>query len=364
MIKVDFDSVAEAIVRECMRVKAEETILVSGGLFCLELLEDIAVAIAKQKAYYLMVPYTDRMQKRLYLETDINFMGKPSKPFLEIVNFIDGRISLDTMKDPRVLQNVPEERIGAQRQGSMPINKRMIERKIRWTGMGYPTEEKADMFGIDFEKFYDMFWEAVMTDYNCMHEQGKRIADVLENASHVRVYTDKTDLEFSVEGRPVYIDDGVISEEDIHIGDIGNNLPAGEVFCAPLEHSGEGRAFFDAAFYKGEKITGIDAVFKKGKMVNVSCEENEKLFKEALAHAHGGKDIIGEFGIGLNPEVKEVTGYVITDEKIIGSIHIALGENRGFGGENESSLHWDLVMMHPTVEVNSVVIMEEGKILV
>lgn len=364
MITVDFDSVAETIVKECMRVKPEETIMVSGGLFCLELLEDIVVSLATQKAYCLFVPYTDRMQKRLYVETDIDFLEKPSKPFCEIVNFIDGRIYLDTLKDPRVLQSVPEERIGAQRRASMPIKKRMIERKIRWTGMGYPTEEKAAMCGIDYEEFHDMFWRAVMTDYDCMYEQGRRIADVLENASRVRVYTDRTDLTFSVKGRPVYIDDGVISEEDIRIGDIGNNLPAGEVFCAPLEHCCEGRAFFGAAFYKGEKITGINTVFKKGKMVEVSCETNEKLFKEALAHAHGGKDVIGEFGIGLNPEVKEVTGYVLTDEKIIGSIHIALGENRGFGGKNESSLHWDLVMMHPTVEVDGVVIMDEGKIMV
>jgi aminopeptidase len=363
MIDVDFDSVAETLVRECMRVKAGETILVSGGVYCFELMEDIAVHIARQRAYFLIQPYTDQMQKRLFLETDIDYLQKTSKPYYEIVNLVDGRIAIDHLKDPRVLQGVPEERIGAQRQASMLLSDRLRERKVRWTGMGFPTREKADMYGVGYGEFHDMFWKAVNTDYQQMYAQGKRVAERLKNA-HVRITSEKTDLEFSLEGRSILIDDGVISEEDVRIGDVGNNLPAGEVFCAPVESSCEGRAYFDAAFYKGEKITGIDAVFEKGKMVDVHCEKNEDVFKDVLANAHGGKDIIGEFGIGLNPEVKKVIGYVLTDEKIIGSIHIALGENRGFGGENESSLHWDLVMMHPTVEVGNSVIMEEGKLLV
>lgn len=361
MIKVDFDSLAETVVKECMRVKAGETILLSCGLNCLELMEDVAVWIARQEAFYLLLPYTDRLQKRILLEADAAFLEKPPKPLLEIVNFIDGRIAVDTLKDPRVLQSVPEERIGAQRQSTRPIANRLVERKIRCTGMGYPTREKAEMFGVDYELFHDMFWKAVTIDYKKLHEKGERVADILGNTSCIRITTDKTDLSFSLKGRSIFIDDGIISDEDIAIGNIGNNLPAGEVFCAPVEPSAQGRAYFDAAFYKGEKITGIMAVFKNGRVVEVRCEENEKLFKEALANAQGGKDIIGELGIGLNPEVNEVTGYVITDEKIAGSIHIALGENRGFGGQNESSLHWDLVMMHPTVEADGRMIMENGK---
>ncbi len=363
MITVDFDSVAKTIVTDCMRVKAGETIQVSGGLFCFELIEDIVVAIAKQNAYAHVTPNTDRLMKRLLLETEVTFLEKPSRPSMEMAHFIDGQICVESLKDPRVLQAVPEERIGARRKATKSVNDVLRERKVRWTGMGYPTKEKADIFGIEYAAFHDMFWKAVMTDYTKMYEKGKRVAGALKDAA-VRITTDKTDLTFSLAGRPVLIDDGIISEEDLRIGDIGNNLPAGEVFCAPVESSAEGRAFFDTAFYKGKKIRGIDATFEKGKLVDVSCEENEHIFKEVLAHAHGGKDIIGEFGIGLNPEVKQPIGYVATDEKIIGSIHIALGENREFGGENESSLHWDLVMMHPTVEVDTTVIIEEGKILV
>lgn len=359
---MDFDSVAQTIVTDCMRVKPGEIIQVTGGLFCFELIEDIVVALAKQNAYALVTPTTDRLMKRLLLEADVPFLENPSKSMIEVARFIHGQICLESLKDPRTLETVPEERIGAHRQGRKGVNDVLREQKVRWTGMGYPTKEKADLFGIAYAVFHDMFWKAVTTDYTAIYEKGKVFADALQNAT-VRITTDKTDLTFSLRGRPIFIDDGIISEEDIRNGDIGNNLPAGEVFCAPVESSAEGRAFFDAAFYKDKKITGIDAVFKKGKLIDVSCEENEQIFKDVLLHAHGDKDVIGEFGIGLNPEVTQPVGYVIMDEKIMGSIHIALGDNKDFGGQNDSSLHWDLVMMHPTVVVDDTVIMEEGKVL-
>jgi aminopeptidase len=363
MIKVDLDSVAETLVVQCMRVKPGEIIWVAGGLFCFELLEDLAVAISRQNAYFVLTPYTDRLTKRLLLEPDINFLETPPKSSMELAGCVDGQISLDRIEDPRIFQSVPEERIGAQRKSRIAINNILLERKVRWTGMGYPTPEKAEMYGVRYEEFHDMFWKAVTTDYQDLYTRGKAVVDILRKGNTVSITTEKTDLEFQVAGRPVYIDDGVISEEDISMGDIGNNLPAGEVFCAPIESSAQGRAYFDVAFYKGEKITGIDCVFKKGKVVSVTCEENEDLFKGVLSHSHGQKDVIGELGIGLNPEVTRPTGYVITDEKIIGTIHIALGENREFGGENESSLHWDLVMMHPTVKVDGTIIMEDGDLV-
>lgn len=121
MIKVDFDSVAETMVRECMRVSPGEAILVSGGAGCLELLENLAVAIAKERAYHLLLVYTDRLQKRLLLETETTFLETPSKLLHKIVNFIDGRIVIDSSQDPRTLQEVPEERIGAQRRAGHAI---------------------------------------------------------------------------------------------------------------------------------------------------------------------------------------------------------------------------------------------------
>lgn len=99
-----------------------------------------------------------------------------------------------------------------------------------------------------------------------------------------------TDLEFSITDRRILVDDGVISDEDIERGDVGNNLPCGEVFCAPVEDSANGKAYFDMAFHRGNKIKGIEATFKDSKMVEATAEENEKLFNEVIENSQGDKD--------------------------------------------------------------------------
>ncbi len=337
--------------------------MVNGGLHNFELVENITVNIRKEGAFPVTMVNTDRLQKRTVEEVDTEHLKKTPEYYLRWLEDIDGMISIDSQVDPRLLAQLPEDKVGAARMGGREINTKFQERKIRWTGIGYPTEEKAEMFGIDFREFWDMLWRALNTDYNELKSRGDRLAEQLRGGDMVHITSDKgTDLKFSIEGRHILVDDGVISPGDIERGDVGNNLPAGEVFCAPVENSANGRAYFDLAFYRGNRIEGIDAVFKDGRLVKAEAEKNGQLFRQVLEHSQGDKDVIGEFGIGINPEVRKAIGYTITDEKIIGSIHIAVGENRMFGGKNESTLHWDLVMMQPSFEIDGNGIMEGGDI--
>ena len=362
MLEVDLEEVARKVVDKCMEVKEDEVILVRGGTHNFEFVENIAVHIRKKGAFPVVMADTDRLQKRMIEETDIEYLEKTPEYYLNWLEDIDGMIGIDSMKDPRLLSRLPEDKIGASRRGRREVNNKFQEEKVRWTGIGYPTEEKAEMYGIEYEEFWDMFWKALNTDYDVLKNNGEKLADKLRGGDMVHITSDNgTDLEFSITGRHVLVDDGVISQADIERGDIGNNLPCGEVFCAPLETTANGKAYFDLAFYRGNKITGIDATFKDGRLVKADAEENGELFNQVLENSQGDKDIIGEFGIGTNPEVKKAIGYTITDEKIIGSIHIAVGENRMFGGKNESTLHWDLVMLGPSFEVDGKTVMEEGE---
>ena len=365
MIDVDLEEIAEKIVNKCMRVEEDEVIMVGGGTHNFELVENIAVDIKKNGAFPVIRTSTERLQKKMTEEVDKDILEKTPEHMLRWLDDVDGRIGLDFQKDPRILQQLPEEKIGAQRKARKPLQDKITEEKIRWTGMGYPTEEKAEMYGIDFEEFWDMFWKAMNVDYEGLMERGQKIADRLKEGEKVHITSDKgTDLEFSIGDRHIIVDDGIISEQDIEEGFVGNNLPCGEVFCAPIEDSANGKAYFDVAFYRGNEIRGIEATFEDGKLVKATAEKNEELFHEVIENAQGDKKNIGEFGIGINPEVHQAIGYTITDEKIMGSIHIALGENKMFGGENDSSLHWDLVMLDPSFEVNGNKVMDNGEHLV
>ena len=362
LLEIDLEEVAEKVVNKCMDVKEDEVILVRGGTHNFEFVENIAVNIRKNGAFPVVMAETDRLSKRIIEETDIEHLEKTPSYYLNWLEDIDGIIGIDSQKDPRSLSQLPEDKIGAARRGNRDVNTKFQQEKVRWTGIGYPTKEKAEMYGISYEEFWNMFWKALNTDYDELKLKGNKLAEKVRSGDQVHITSDKgTDLTFSVKDRHILVDDGVISKADIERGDIGNNLPCGEVFCAPIESSANGRAYFDLAFYRGNKITGIDAVFKDGRLIKAEAEENGDLFNQVLENSQGDKDIIGEFGIGINPEVHKAIGYTITDEKIIGSIHIAIGENRMFGGKNESTLHWDLVMLGPSFEVDGNLVMKNGK---
>lgn len=162
-----------------------------------------------------------------------------------------------------------------------------------------------------------------------------------------------------IDGRPLDLDIGVVTDEAKL-----SNLPAGEVALAPLEDQAEGTVVFDLGFWNGVRIEELETRFEHGVCHPIGARTGLETFAGVLANASGPANVIGELGIGLNPAVGEPCGYMLTDEKILGSIHIALGDNRMLGGTNESSLHWDLLVMQPTVTVDGVVLLDRGDLRV
>jgi aminopeptidase len=267
--------------------------------------------------------------------------------------------------NPRRFQDIPGERIGAQRIGNKPLNDAIDQTEgVRWVGTGYPTREQAEMYGVDFEGFFETYWRAMDVDYADLRARVHRVAELFEGARRVHITSPKgTDLALSIEGRPVDKDNGFVADS---MGGKLLNLPAGEVCMAPLETSAQGIVVFDLAFtrYRGQRIEDLVVRFEGGKAIPVEAKMGFEAFTDVLANSHGDKERIGELGIGLNDQVREAIGYMLTDEKIIGTVHIAIGENRMLGGVNDSDLHWDLLVMEPRVEVDDRLIMEGGTFLV
>jgi aminopeptidase len=132
------------------------------------------------------------------------------------------------------------------------------------------------------------------------------------------------------------------------------------VFLAPVEESVNGIAIIETTFNKGMKISDLRLEFRKGQLVKVQATKGVKAFDMAMESAHGDKDIIGEFGIGINPNVTDLVGHPLIDEKVAGTVHIALGENRDFGGQNSSDLHWDMIIKNPTVKIDGDFLIRNG----
>lgn len=201
---------------------------------------------------------------------------------------------------------------------------------------------------------------AIDIDYDKMDKINNKIACIINKGKKVTIKTKLgTDIAFSIDGRKAYgIELGLFTKK----GAFGN-LPTGEVYIAPVEKTADGVFIADASFGGiGKLITPLKVDVSKGYAVSFSgykAKEIERLVDSIGKEARN----IAEFGIGTNEKAK-ITGNTLEDEKAIGTCHIAIGNNAGFGGKVNVPLHLDGVIKNPTIFVDNKKIMSDGRILI
>jgi leucyl aminopeptidase (aminopeptidase T) len=203
-------------------------------------------------------------------------------------------------------------------------------------------------------------------DYQEIAAITQRLKERLQGKDKVHVTTHLgTDLTFSIAGRDIKADTGLI-HQPCQFG----NLPAGECFVAPLENSAEGMLVVDKSFPGLVVDQPVRMIFEKGRAVAVEggAEAQELLrrieYGEQLENGENCR-VIAELGIGTNPKAR-LTGNLMTDEKVMGTIHVAIGDNASpsYGGANEAPIHIDGVVGQPTLVVDGESLIEKGNYLV
>jgi leucyl aminopeptidase (aminopeptidase T) len=182
----------------------------------------------------------------------------------------------------------------------------------------------------------------------------KRLAKILEGTKKLTLITGMgTDLEVSVEGRRWFKDTGICHKKGEFM-----NLPAGEVFIAPKEGTANGKLVIDGAFWEIlENPVTIDVKDGFAKRITGTKEIAQQISKRGKE----GRNI-AEVGIGMNPKAK-IIGNVLEDEKVMGTVHVALGDNSTFGGKVRAGIHIDGIINKPTFIADDEVIMEDGKLI-
>jgi len=207
----------------------------------------------------------------------------------------------------------------------------------------------------------DTMVRCLNADYNRVAELSRKLADILTEAKVIHVTTPKgTDITLPIEGRAAKSDTGLFHSP----GDYGN-LPAGEAFLAPLEGQSNGVAVIDGAIAGLGKLqkTEIKIVVKDGYAEEITGgKEAEQLVQLLDQHGRLARNV-AEFGIGTNYKAK-LTGLILEDEKVMGTIHIAFGDNVSMGGTVRVASHLDGLIKTPNVEVDGRMIMKDGRILV
>jgi leucyl aminopeptidase (aminopeptidase T) len=202
----------------------------------------------------------------------------------------------------------------------------------------------------------DIFVRTMSVDYELVQRLTEAVAKVLDEGREVRVVTSLgTDLTFSIEGRKARRSTGVL----VNPGDWGN-LPSGEAYIAPVEGTANGVVVVDGSMAGVGVLTQpIKILFKDGIATQIEGGLEAAKLNELLSKYGVEARNLGEFGVGTNPGAR-ISGVVLEDEKVLGTIHIALGSNFDFGGRVKAPVHLDGVVTKPTVYVDGSLLMKDG----
>jgi aminopeptidase len=253
------------------------------------------------------------------------------------------RIAVEASSNTRDLTGVEPARQARYSRSRESLRERYLERsrlgELRSVVSAYPTIASAQDAEMSFADYEEFVYRAGFLDREDPVAAWKELGERLESLSKwlgerrtIRVVADGTDLTVGVAGRTWIPSDGK------------ENFPDGEVFTGPEETSAEGQITFSyPATFGGRRIRGIRLRFEGGEVVNAEADDGEPFLREMLAMDDGARRV-GEFAFGMNDAVREFTGHTLYDEKIGGTVHLALGMSYPeSGGVNQSALHWDLV---------------------
>ena len=214
-----------------------------------------------------------------------------------------------------------------------PVQWRERIRNSKWCLLSYPTNSMAQLAEMSKEAYEDFYYDVCCLDYARMSKAMDPLVELMENTDQVRIVSPHTDLTFSIKSMPAIKCDGK------------ENIPDGEVFTAPVKDSVSGRITFNIpAMERGLVFNDISLQFREGKVVEATCQGSTEVLKEILDMDEGAR-YLGEFALGVNPHMVRPMKSALFDEKMAGSLHVALGDcvQEAFNG-NESGIHWDLVL--------------------
>jgi aminopeptidase len=279
----------------------------------------------------------------------------------------DCRIAIGADTNTRQLSGVAPERQSRRQGATRGLMKATMERAARgehrWVYTIYPTNGYASDAEMSLADFEDFYFRACLADdrdplgaWKRASEECHRLADWVQEHEEVRISAPGTDLRLGIAGRKFIAADGE------------HNMPDGEFFTGPVEDSAEGEVSFHLpAVVGGREVAGVKLRFEAGKVVDASAQRGEEFLIDMLDTDDGSRRL-GELGIGTNYGIDRGTRDVLLDEKIGGTVHLAVGASYPeTGGVNESAVHTDLVCdlrQGGRLEVDGQLLQEGGKFAV
>ncbi len=322
---------AHALVHHSCRVQPGENVL----LELIDTPEEVGIELIRAVRAVGGVPHINLRRSRITAEM---FAGATEPQYALIAE-----LELDQMKKMQAyiairgsdnsFENsaVPAEAMKLTQFFMRPVHDQRVCR-TKWCVLRWPSPSMAQAAGMSTQAFEDFYFRCCLADYDRLKVAMDKLAERMMRTDRVHILGPGTDLHFSIKGLPAIPCAGEM------------NIPDGEVFTAPVRDSVFGTVSYTApSLYQGIPFDGVKLRFENGKIVEAHCNGNEEALLKILDSDEGAR-FIGEFALGVNPEVLLPMRDILFDEKIAGSFHFTPGnayENCDNG--NRSQVHWDLV---------------------
>jgi aminopeptidase len=336
-------NLARVIVRYSLELGEGQTFLISSGAVAEPLVQALYEEALEVGAHPMLDLSLERTQEaffRLASDEQLEWVSPTQRWAFEEA---DARIRILSDTNTRELSSVPPEKQTRRQKAMHPFMSRMMERsaagELRWNVTLFPTNAYAAGASMSLREYEDFIYRACLCDqedpvaaWEEAARETNRLAEWIQGHEEVHIEGPGTDLKLNVAGRTFKPADGKY------------NMPDGEFFTGPVEDSAEGEITFHLpASYSGREVSGVRFRFEAGKVVDATAERGEDFLIEMLDTDEGARRL-GELGIGTNFGITEGSGEILLDEKIGGTVHLAIGQSYPeTGGVNESAVHWDMI---------------------
>jgi aminopeptidase len=321
----------------CLEVAPGQQVIVVSTTLAAPLLECLHAAILERDAWPLIRAALPALEADFYRHARARHLDGFAPLELAEIESVDAVLRVIAPHNTAALADIEPALIQRAATARARVHEARLAR--RWCGTIWPTSALAQQAGMSEDGYAAFVRRALFLDradavaaWRELSERQARLVQRLRDVRRIRIEADGTDLTLDVGGRTWMNSDG------------RRNMPSGEVFTGPHERSANGTVRFAVPSSRGgTTVTGARLTFRDGEVVEAVAEQGQEYLDAALATDDGAR-LVGELGIGTNGGIDRATGSTLLDEKIAGTVHLALGRSYPeTGGTNVSALHWDLI---------------------
>ncbi|MBC7812132.1 MAG: aminopeptidase [Burkholderiales bacterium] len=343
MTDIRHEKMAHVLINYSLRVKPGQKLLIGGGTIAAPLIRECYREATRAGALITVRYYSDDLREitlRDGSDAQIEYVSELEKQAAE---YFDAELHILSEENTRAYTTIDPKRLAKSQAARAPLGKRFDARaavgELRWVLTLYPTHAYAQDAGMSLSEYEDVVYKACLLDHpdpaaswREIETSQQRIADFLMKHDEIHIITPDTDVTYRVGGRKWISCAGEV------------NFPDGEVFSAPIEDSVSGTVQFTyPAVYNGNTVEGARLTFKNGRVVEATASKGQDFLISMLDMDEGARNV-GEVAFGLNYGITRAMGETLFDEKIGGTMHMAVGSAYPeSGGSNDSGLHWDMV---------------------